>query len=51
VSIPLAVWRLVLYYLGAEADGVDHYVFFVLVVFLIAAAIAEGFYGGRLNHK
>ena len=51
VSIPLAVWRLVLYYLGTEADGIDHYVFFVLNAFLIAAAIAEGYNGGRLSHK
>jgi uncharacterized membrane protein len=51
VSVPLAVWRLVLYYLGTEADGIDHYVFFVLNAFLIAAAIAEGYNGGRLSHK
>jgi hypothetical protein len=51
VSIPLVVWRLVLYNLGTEADGIDHYVFFVLNAFLIAAAIAEGYNGGRLSHK
>jgi uncharacterized membrane protein len=51
VSVPLAVWRLVLYNLGTEADGIDHYVFFVLNAFLIAAAIAEGYNGGRLSHK
>ena len=51
VSIPLAVWRVTLYYLGTEADGIDHYVFFLLSAFLVAAAIAEGYYGGRLSHK
>jgi uncharacterized membrane protein len=51
VSIPLAVWRVTLYYLGTEADGIDHYVFFLLSSFLVAAAIAEGYYGGRLSHK
>jgi hypothetical protein len=51
VSIPLAVWRVVLYYLGRRADGVDHYVFFGVCVLLIAGAAAEGYLGGRLNHK
>lgn len=51
VSVPLAIWRLVLYRLGSEADGVDHYVFFVLTVGLIAGAVAEGYLGGRLSHK
>jgi len=51
VSVPLAVWRVTLYYLGKEADLIDHYVFFSLCTFLIAAAIAEGYYGGRLSHK
>jgi uncharacterized membrane protein len=51
VSVSLAVWRIILYYLGSEADGIDHYFFFVLCAFLVAAAIAEGYYGGRLSHK
>jgi len=51
VSVPLAVWRVTLYYLGKEADLIDHYVFFSLCTFLVAAAIAEGYYGGRLSHK
>jgi len=51
VSLPLAVWRVVLYYLGKEADGVDHYVFFILCFLLVAGAVVEGFYGGRLSHK
>ena len=51
VSFPLAIWRVTLYYLGKEDDLVDHYVFFSLCTFLVAAAIAEGYYGGRLSHK
>ena len=51
VSLPLAVWRVVLYYLGRNADGVDHYVFFIFCSLLVAGAVAEGFYGGRLSHK
>jgi uncharacterized membrane protein len=51
VSVPLAIWRVVLYRLGNEADGIDHYVFFVLTTGLIAGAIAEGYLGGRLSHK
>jgi ABC-type maltose transport system permease subunit len=50
-SIPLTVWRIVLYRLGNEADGIDHYVFFVITVGLIVGAIAEGYLGGRLSHK
>jgi hypothetical protein len=51
VSVPLAAWRVVLYGLGSEADGIDHYVFFVITAGLIVGAIAEGYLGGRLNHK
>jgi uncharacterized membrane protein len=51
LSLPLAVWRVLLYYLGHTADGVDHYVFFILTGCLIAAAMAEGYLGGRLNHR
>jgi uncharacterized membrane protein len=51
VSLPLAAWRVALYYLGRNADGVDHYVFFIFCFLLVAGSIAEGFYGGRLSHK
>jgi uncharacterized membrane protein len=51
ISSPLAAWRVALYYLGREADGIDHYVFFVLCVLLVVGSIVEGFYGGRLSHK
>jgi hypothetical protein len=51
VSIPLAVWRLALYYLGKEADGVDHYAFFFFTTSLIAGAVLEGYLGGRFNHR
>jgi uncharacterized membrane protein len=51
VSAPLAVWRIVLYHLGSEADGIDHYIFFVLTAVLIAGAILEGYLGGRLSHR
>ena len=51
VSAPLAIWRVVLYYLGRQADGVDHYLFFIFTTLLIAGAVAEGYLGGRLSHK
>jgi uncharacterized membrane protein len=49
-SVALSVWRVALYYLGSAADGVDHYAFFAFTALLIAAAILEGYYGGRLAH-
>jgi uncharacterized membrane protein len=51
VGIALAVWRLTLYSLGADAAQVEHYAFFFFTACLIAGAIAEGYYGGRLSHK
>jgi uncharacterized membrane protein len=50
-SVALSAWRVVLYYLGSTADGVDHYVFFAFSALLIAGAIMEGYYGGRLAHR
>ena len=51
ISVALSAWRVVLYYLGSAADGVDHYVFFAFSAALIAGAIMEGYYGGRLAHR
>jgi uncharacterized membrane protein len=51
VSVILAAWRVVLYYIGSDAEGVDHYAFFVATGALIAGAVLEGFYGGRLAHR
>jgi hypothetical protein len=51
VSIPLAAWRVALYYLGREADGIGHDVFFLLAACLMAGTIAEGYLGGRLSHR
>jgi uncharacterized membrane protein len=51
LSVPLAAWRVALYYLGSEADGVDHYLFFAVCALLIAGAVGEGYFGGRLAHK
>ena len=51
ISVALSAWRVALYYLGSGADGVDHYVFFAFTALLIAAAILEGYYGGRLAHR
>jgi hypothetical protein len=51
VSAPLAAWRVVLYSLGAQAQGVDHYAFFAFTALLIAGAALEGYYGGRLSHR
>ena len=49
VSLPLAVWRVVLYYLGRNADGVDHYVFFIFCFFLVAGAVTKGSMGDGLR--
>jgi uncharacterized membrane protein len=51
VSAPLSAWRVVLYYLGNAAEGIDHYLFFFFTTLLIVGAIAEGYYGGRLTHR
>jgi uncharacterized membrane protein len=51
VSVALSVWRVILYYLGSEAEGIDHYAFFAFSALLIAGAVLEGFYGGRLAHR
>lgn len=51
ISIPLGAWRVVLYYLGNQAEGIDHYAFFFFTMLLIVGAAAEGFLGGRLNHR
>lgn len=51
VSVALAAWRVTLYYLGSAAEGIDHYVFFAVTGSLIAGAVLEGFYGGRLAHR
>jgi uncharacterized membrane protein len=51
ISMVLAAWRVALYYLGSAAEGVDHYMFFAFSALLIAGAITEGYYGGRLAHR
>ena len=51
VSTALAAWRLTLYSLGRDLAQVEHYAFFFFTAYLIAAAVAEGYYGGRLSHK
>ncbi len=51
LSVPVAAWRVVLYPLGSETWGIDHYVFFVLTTGFIAGAVAEGYLGGRLSHR
>lgn len=50
VSAATAGWRISLYSIGRDTRPVEHYLFFVLCVGLIAGAIAEGYYGGRLSH-
>jgi uncharacterized membrane protein len=51
ISVPLAVWRVLLYRLGSDAQGIEHYAFFVFTTALIAGAILEGYLGGRLSHR
>ncbi len=50
VSVPLAIWRVLLYRLGSDALGIEHYAFFVFTTALIAGAVLEGYLGGRLSH-
>ena len=51
VSVPLAAWRIALYYLGNKAEGVDHYLFFFFTTSLILGAVIEGHLGGHLSHR
>jgi uncharacterized membrane protein len=51
VSVPLAVWRVVLYHMDHPLDRFDHYIFFAVTTALIAAAMVEGYLGGRLSHR
>jgi uncharacterized membrane protein len=50
LSVALAIWRLSLYSIGRDTRPVEHYSFFFLCGVLIAGAVAEGYYGGRLTH-
>ncbi len=50
LSVALSAWRLSLYSLGRATRPVEHYAFFFLCACLIAAAVTEGYYGGRLSH-
>jgi hypothetical protein len=50
ISLPLAVWRVLLYSLGSDALDVEHYAFFLLTTVLIGGAVIEGYLGGRLSH-
>ncbi len=50
LSVALSAWRLSLYSVGRDTRPVEHYAFFFFCACLIAAAVAEGFYGGRLSH-
>ena len=50
-SMALSAWRLTLYSLGYEGHGINHYVFFAVTTGLMAGAITEGYYGGRLAHR
>lgn len=48
LSFALVVWRT--FWLPKE-HYIWHYTFAVVVFLLMAGAIAEGYYGGRLNHR
>ena len=50
-SMALSAWRLTLYSLGYQDHGINHYVFFAVTTGLMAGAITEGYYGGRLAHR
>ncbi|MDA8082414.1 MAG: hypothetical protein M0024_02005 [Nitrospiraceae bacterium] len=51
ISIPLAIWRIVFPEMFShEPSGIGHWLFFAGTALIIIGAIAEGFYGGQLNH-
>ncbi len=50
LSVALSAWRISLYSIGRDTRTVEHYAFFFLCAVLIGAAVAEGYYGGRLTH-
>ena len=50
-SMALSAWRLTLYSLGYQGHGIEHYMFFAVTTGLMAGAITEGYYGGRLAHR
>jgi uncharacterized membrane protein len=52
VSIPLTVWRMAFLEAFEEAPySFSHWIYFAGNALLILGAVAEGFYGSRLNHR
>lgn len=52
LSVPLVVWRIVSLGLFEEAPmSPQHWIYLAGNALLIAGAAAEGYYGGRLNHR
>lgn len=52
LSVVLIVFRM-LYRIDLEADAHDvwHYIYFGGIAILVLGSVAEGYYGGRLNHR
>jgi uncharacterized membrane protein len=52
VAVPLAVWRGIFFgSLDATWSSPLYWIFMFGTALLIAGAITEGYYGGRLNHR
>lgn len=52
LSVPLVVWRVVfLGFFEEVPQSPEHWIYLAGNALLIAGAVAEGYYGGRLNHR
>jgi len=52
LSLPLAIWRIAFLGLFEEFPmGPNHWIYLAGNMLLILGALAEGYYGGRLNHR
>lgn len=51
-SIALVIWRLVFYNITTDLlNGTAHWFYLVATGVLPLGAVAEGYYGGKLNHR
>jgi len=51
ISVILTVWRVTLGILEEVPESPSHWIFMAGNMLLIIGAVAEGYFGGRLNHK
>jgi hypothetical protein len=51
VAVPEAVWRTWMLLNGVKDTFVYDLIFYAGIGLLVAGAVVEGYYGGRLNHR